>query len=694
MLATNKRVHSKHSRVDNAKLELPVPREGAISNPINENGEEWEDIMAESESEEEWDKDLKENAWEELLVKMQSNASDNKSHLRAPYTGTSERTLFRQKAKAKILKASAVGSHSIESYFIRNSIREVETEVEIEGDRPDDELSDDEEDHEREDEDVSEEKIITEINEHLSNKENQKTIGIEERAKLEAVLQYLRLRQIGMNQTYARIQVATANGKSSYWSRCLVHWVKEWKVNKKIVLSRRGKHPKTKSLLTHNDVFLRIGSWLREHHKFDITPRMLQKYVSELILPSLGASNENKSISEKTALRWLRALGWIYSETKKGVYIDGHERADVVAYRENFLQLMKEYEKRMIRAKDGDPDTLEMPIDLSNEERPLVFYTHDESVFYSNDGQRVIWHPKGEMPLRKKGRGRSIMVSEFLSEVDGPLRYIRADGTRLEAREIIYPGKKYDGYWTGESVAEQFKKAIAIHKEKFPDYDALWAFDNSSNHNCFAGNALHVGKMNLGPGGQQALLRDTVFNGQKQVMVFPDDHSDLTLRGKAKGMKLVLMERGLWREGLLKTCEKCRLKVEEPARSVCCAQRILELQPDFLAQKSLLEEIAEAEGQKIIFYPKFHCEFNFIEMYWGAAKRYTRDNCDYSFDGLKSTVPAALESIGIGLIRRFANKSFRYMDAYRRGLTGADAEKQVKKYRSHRRIPDNWATEA
>jgi len=71
----------------------------------------------------------------------------------------------------------------------------------------------------------------------------------------------------------------------------------------------------------------------------------------------------------------------------------------------------------------------------------------------------------------------------------------------------------------------------------------------------------------------------------------------MTLRGKAKGMKFLLMERGLWREGLLKACEKCRLKVEEPARSDCCAQRILEVQSDFLAQKSLLEEIPEAEGQ-------------------------------------------------------------------------------------------------
>jgi hypothetical protein len=700
-LASNKRAFSKPAHTDIVELdeeyveESMLEAEGTILYPVDENEKEWKDVMAESESEEEWDEDIEENVWKELLTKMQSNASENKPHLRAPYTGTSERTTFRQKARTKALKAAAAGSQSIMSYFIQGPVPEVKAEVEWEASATDEEPSDDDlEEDDKEDELILEGKMIMEINEYLTDKKNQKTIGTEEKAKLQAVLQYLRLRQTGMDQTHARIQVATANGKTPYWGRCLVRWAKEWSVNKKIVLSRRGKHPKTKNLLTDSDVYLRISSWLREHHKFDVTPRMLQKYVSESVLPNIGVSNENKGISEKTATRWLRALGWIRSEAKKGVSVDGHERPDVVTYREDFLQKMKEYERRMIRAKDGEPDTLEMPTELSNEERPLVFYTHDESIFYSNDGQRVIWHPKGEMPLRKKGRGRSIMVSEFISEVDGPLRHTRADGSRLEAREIIQPGKQYDGYWTGKGVAEQFKKAIAIHKEKFSDYDALWAFDNSSNHNCFADNALLVSRMNLGPGGQQALLRDTIFNGQKQTMVFPDNHPDMALRGKAKGMRLVLKERGLWRNRLLKTCEACRLKTEgTPTRLTCCAQRILELQPDFQAQKSLLEEIAEAEGQKVIFYPKFHCEFNYIEMYWGASKRYTRDNCDYSFNGLKSTVPAALESVGIGLIRRFANKAFRYMDAYRLGLTGADAEKQVKKYRSHRRIPANWATD-
>ena len=62
------------------------------------------------------------------------------------------------------------------------------------------------------------------------------------------------------------------------------------------------------------------------------------------------------------------------------------------------------------------------------------------------------------------------------------------------------------------------------------------------------------------------------------------------------------------------------MKVTDANRIDCCVRRILSLQPDFLAQKSQLQEKIEKRGHKCIFYPKYHCELNYIEMYWGAAK--------------------------------------------------------------------------
>jgi len=45
----------------------------------------------------------------------------------------------------------------------------------------------------------------------------------------------------------------------------------------------------------------------------------------------------------------------------------------------------------------------------------------------------------------------------------------------------------------------------------------------------------------------------------------------------------------------------------------CCHLRILEAQPDFLEEKSMLETVINTAGHEVIFYPKFHCELNYIE---------------------------------------------------------------------------------
>lgn len=67
-------------------------------------------------------------------------------------------------------------------------------------------------------------------------------------------------------------------------------------------------------------------------------PWTLRKYVNKYLLPSLGIENE---IGESTAVRWLKKLGFKLCRVQKGVYVDGHERPDVVEARKKFIEYME-----------------------------------------------------------------------------------------------------------------------------------------------------------------------------------------------------------------------------------------------------------------------------------------------------------------------------------------------------------------
>jgi hypothetical protein len=170
-------------------------------------------------------------------------------------------------------------------------------------------------------------------------------------------------------------------------------------------------------------------------------------------------------------------------------------------------------------------------------------------------------------------------------------------------------------------------------------------------------------------------------------MVFPANHPKYP--GQVKGMTQVLEERGLLRPRLLMQCpapKKC-----EHSATACCAKHILELQSDFLEQCSLVQEVIEATGHLCIL-PKFHCELNFIQFFWGAVKKYLRDNCDYTFVTLKKNLPNALASVQLSTIRKWEHHMVQWMDVYCLGLGAKDAQLQVragssrKTYTSHRRV--------
>jgi hypothetical protein len=232
-------------------------------------------------------------------------------------------------------------------------------------------------------------------------------------------------------------------------------------------------------------------------------------------------------------------------------------------------------------------------------------------------------------------------------------------------------------------------------------------FDNATTHQKRASDALSALKTPLrpkiwSPKTQTAKMRDGVLpNGDPQPLYWPLTHRSMP--GYFKGMKQILLERGLWIDKLPAQCSPsfaaCEGKID------CCARRILFNQPDFVAQKSKLQEMIEERGHQCDFYPKFHCELNFIEQYWGAAKyAYRAVPRPSTIAEMEETVKNSLDSVSLLQIKRsvdpqlcdilsltcfqsYANRSARFMDAYRKGLNGAQASWANKKYHGHRTLP-------
>ena len=218
--------------------------------------------------------------------------------------------------------------------------------------------------------------------------------------------------------------------------------------------------------------------------------------------------------------------------------------------------------------------------------------------------------------------------------------------------------------------------------------------DNSQGHTAYANDALLASKMNLNPGGAVPKLLNGWFmhDGHRisQPMVFPMDHR--TNPDQPKGIKQVLDERGLWRQGLRLDCKKTRICSIDS--NDCCARQLLSQQPDFLEQKSSVQEVVEEAGHLCIFLPKFHCKLNFIEFFWGAVKKYLREHCDYTFETLKANLPKALESVQISTIRKWEHRMIWWMEAYRDRKSAKDAQFDVKKYGSHQYTSHRKASES
>lgn len=232
------------------------------------------------------------------------------------------------------------------------------------------------------------------------------------------------------------------------------------------------------------------------------------------------------------------------------------------------------------------------------------------------------------------------------------------------------------GTWfVGDDLVLQFQYALQVFDITHPGCSGMFTFDNASGHSAYAMDALRVSIMTLNPSDQpeKLFMRPGWYVGTDGQRVVQDMVQTVDGTRVNVGVKVVLMERGLWKPGMRLKCKKDEVTgvTCPPGSTDCCASAVLASQPDFLEQSCAVEETvakhnaAFGTNHFVRFLPKFHPELNPIERLWAALKHHVRANCAYSAEGLRAQLPKSLLSVPAQSYGKYYRYSHRMWSAYR-----------------------------
>jgi hypothetical protein len=86
-------------------------------------------------------------------------------------------------------------------------------------------------------------------------------------------------------------------------------------------------------------------------------------------------------------------LGWRCVELQKGVYMDGHERPDVVEYCNSiFLPAMKEYQAFMATWEEKNGEFIHTPPTLKSGEKEIIPSFQNKSCFAGHEYKKLAWY--------------------------------------------------------------------------------------------------------------------------------------------------------------------------------------------------------------------------------------------------------------------------------------------------------------
>ena len=394
------------------------------------------------------------SATKELEKAMQlawTEGAKAKPTLRGPYGKDSERT---QKYHRQLLREASEGCKKVDEFF---SPKVVETEPEesqsAEREPPKKKMRQEEAPKKYELAEAVE--ALEEICDIGKSKKFSDVSAYEHSRHVTIKLYLTRLLEEGSKVAVSLSIAKDIWRKGDYFARCIRNWGREFLEIGELKPHQQGAHSKVSSLADDEDCKEKCLVWLRSQKPENRSPLALKKFIEEEVFPKMTGNSVTKTtIHESTCRRFMALWGFTFDQHHKGVYMDGHEREDVKNERKQWSAFMMEKERMMSRFEEEEKGKWkEVELELSLGEKKVVQITHDESCFHAHDGKKMMWLEKGEQVLRKKGDGKSIMVSGFLCPCHGPLDM-----------ETIEPGANADGYWTNTHMVAHVSVPLLLYK--------------------------------------------------------------------------------------------------------------------------------------------------------------------------------------------------------------------------------------
>ena len=262
--------------------------------------------------------------------------------------------------------------------------------------------------------------------------------------------------------------------------------------------------------------------------------------------------------SEESTRRDLERWGVTFDSNSKRPYFEGHEREDVVAHRKDFTSNFIENKDRYYRVDER----LKW---IEPTEYHCIRVAHDESAFRSNEQNKKHWVYLNSAPFHSKGRGRTLMISDFLvHHPSGPFLILDEEEWKKAVKRYpdlldesfcdydcrsctgsMIPGQ--DGYFDNDCILSQFKRAFQMlqFKEIFNHplkHTFEFVVDNARTH---TKKLIDINQLQLKPGGRCPIdkLEWLDDNGNEMSLdLFFDDGPHM---GESKGLKPIAIELGL-----------------------------------------------------------------------------------------------------------------------------------------------------